>query len=113
MVLLTMTQSIVDGLNKIDDDALAKLVPNETDPSVTSPAIGNPISHGQIIDLWKVLRGQQQHEASLERLLRGSSVYIPPPPPKKEPVCQQKRLNWPVAGEYLLITQLRQLNLKP
>lgn len=89
MVLLTMTQPIVDGLNKIDDDALAKLVPNETDPSVTSPAIGNPVSHGQIVDLWKALKGQQQ-QASLEELLRGSSVYIPPPPPKKEPVCHHK-----------------------
>lgn len=92
MVLLTMTQPIVDGLNKIDDDALAKLTPNETDPSVTSPAIGNPISHGQVVDLWKTLKGQQQQQASLERLLRGSSVYMPPPPPKKEPVCQHKEM---------------------
>ena len=95
MVLLTMTASIVDGLRKLeaaderhDDRGADKDGPSthDSEPSLKDPAVGNPISHGQIVDLWKAL--QKQHpSSSLEKLLQGARVYIPPPPPKPEPVC--------------------------
>lgn len=81
MVLLTMTSSIAEGLKQLDEaynDAHA------TGPAEAAP--GKPISHGQIVDLWKKLASDDGSH-SLERLLRGAQVYIPPPQPKPEPVC--------------------------
>ncbi|KAM0428892.1 hypothetical protein ACHAPT_006692 [Fusarium lateritium] len=73
---------------------------NETDspsqqpdePSIDDPEIGKPISHGQIVNLWKKLRAQDNSTYTLEHLLRGASVYIPPPPPKPEPSREYKAL---------------------
>lgn len=91
MVLLTMTPSIVEGLGILGESA--SLVSSEpkpaetpTEPSLESPAPGKPISHSQILDLWKGLREQKRTEYTLEQLLHGACVYIPPPPPKPEPV---------------------------
>ncbi|KAM3511861.1 hypothetical protein MY11210_004479 [Beauveria gryllotalpidicola] len=75
MVLLTMTQSIVDCLTQIDYQALNPDEPS--DPSLINPAIGNPILHSQIIRLSKC-----QKIFRLEELLRGSQVYVTPPAPK-------------------------------
>ncbi|XWW95785.1 hypothetical protein V2A60_003752 [Cordyceps javanica] len=75
MVLLTMTQSVVDCLATID---VHTTIPSESsDPSLITPAIGNPISHSQILQLSK-----SQKTFRLEELLRGSQVYVAPPAPK-------------------------------
>ena len=79
MVLLTMTSSIVDCIKAISETSAN--ISKENEPSLASPAVGNAISHGQIVALWKARKG-----SSLEELLRGSQVYIPPPAPKPEPV---------------------------
>lgn len=57
-----------------------------TEPSLKTPKVGNPVSHGQVIDLWKQLKASKLSPCSLDLLLRGARVYIPPPPPKPEPV---------------------------
>ncbi|KAJ3496298.1 hypothetical protein NLG97_g2763 [Lecanicillium saksenae] len=75
MVLLTMTPSIVDCLATIDDTAT--VAGDSTNPTLTSPAIGNPILHSQILRLAKC-----QQKYRLEELLRGSQVYVAPPAPK-------------------------------
>ncbi len=54
--------------------------------SFENPKIGNPISHGQVIDLSAQLKALGIQPSSLDILLRGSWVYVPPPPPKPEPV---------------------------
>lgn len=97
MVLLTMTPSIVEAIIKSTEAE----PPTETQslevntevqvevqvkPSLNEPAIGNPISHGQIVHLWKQLKAHDAGSFSLESLLRGAKVYTPPPPPKPEPV---------------------------
>ncbi|KAG5916985.1 hypothetical protein E4U42_007425 [Claviceps africana] len=106
MVLLTMTPAIVDGLQTTGASrnadtslpAAAATTPAEEEPqrtgepSLIDPAVGNPISHGQIIDLWKTLNRDHQTSPSLEHLLRGSRVYCPPPPPKPEPSDEYKAL---------------------
>jgi len=46
---------------------------DDQEPSLSNPTIGNPISHGQIIDLWRELKTRVR-------------VYIPPPKTKPEPV---------------------------
>lgn len=105
MVLLTMTPAIVAGLQQLQgekksqpeaghemqqDPAHESKSPQASadEPSLSEPAIGKPISHGQIIDIWQQLRkpGDHSSSSSLEALLRGSQVYVPPPPPKPEPV---------------------------
>lgn len=88
MVLLTMTPSIVEGLKKRNPalDDIAKETLPDGEPGLEIPVVGNPISHGQIIDLWKSLRCYSQQNYRLETLLRGAKVYVPPPPPKPEPV---------------------------
>jgi TMEM199 family protein len=48
--------------------------------------VGNPISHGQVIDITRDLKSHRIQPKSIEALLRGSRVYVAPPPPKAEPV---------------------------
>ncbi|KAI5863837.1 endoplasmic reticulum-based factor for assembly of V-ATPase-domain-containing protein [Durotheca rogersii] len=99
MVLLTMTASIVEALEKFsgasNDDATERDDANSStgnqDPSLRGPAVGNPIAHGQIIDIWKRSRSEG-HGTRLEDLLRGATIYIPPPPPKPEPTHEYKAL---------------------
>lgn len=99
MVLLTMTSSIVEALASVqpsetpdsedhDSENETQESPQPTnEPSLDDPQIGKPISHGQIVDLWKRSKAQDDANYTLEQLLRGASVYIPPPPPKPEPAC--------------------------
>ncbi|KAK3400584.1 endoplasmic reticulum-based factor for assembly of V-ATPase-domain-containing protein [Sordaria brevicollis] len=90
MVLLTVTSSILEALQRIPD-APSKLQ-RDGDPSLDDAQIGAPISHGQIVDLWNLLKAGDHKEYSLEILLRGSRVYVPPPPPKPEPSDEYKAL---------------------
>ncbi|KAL6892824.1 endoplasmic reticulum-based factor for assembly of V-ATPase domain-containing protein [Trichoderma longibrachiatum] len=108
MVLLTMTPSIVDALKLLDDlrttdepgNDANEQQPNTESSSPSSPAsslepaVGNPISHSDIIDIHKKLKASQSPapKYSLEQLLQGSRVYIPPPPPKPEPSEEYKAL---------------------
>lgn len=57
-----------------------------TEPTLENPKVGNPISHGQVIDLSRQLKAEKISSYTLEGLLKGARVYIPPPPQKKEPV---------------------------
>lgn len=54
--------------------------------NLSNPKIGEPISHGQIIDIGRDMKIMGLYPQSLEILLQGSKVYIRPPPPKPEPV---------------------------
>jgi hypothetical protein len=58
------------------------------EPTLSQPKIGNPISHGQIIDISKGLKSQGISPHSLEHLLKGSKAYVAPSPPKTEPVSR-------------------------
>lgn len=60
---------------------------NNGEPKLSSPAVGNPISHGQIIDLSQDMQSKGLKPGRLEDLLKGVRAYVPPPPPKPEPVC--------------------------
>ncbi|CAF3484107.1 unnamed protein product [Fusarium graminearum] len=99
-----MTSSIVEALANVQPpetpDSEDHDIENETqespqptnEPSLDDPQIGKPISHGQIVDLWKRSKAQDDANYTLEQLLRGASVYIPPPPPKPEPSPEYKAL---------------------
>jgi hypothetical protein len=93
MVLLTMTPSIVEGLSKWkpstgDTELPGDATPAEQhgEPTLDEPAVGKPISHGQVVDLWKKLQQADEKGYTLESLLCGARVYVPLPPPKPEPV---------------------------
>ncbi|PQE07930.1 vacuolar ER assembly Vma12 protein [Rutstroemia sp. NJR-2017a WRK4] len=65
---------------------------SSSEPSLADPKIGNPISHGQVLDIWRNWKSHDELCPSLETLLQGSRVYIPPPPPKPEPSAEYKAL---------------------
>ena len=90
MLLLTMTPSIVEGLQLLAQvSPEAKLLPLcQQEPSLEQPAVGNPISHVQISNIWRALKAAGFEGYTLESLLKGSQVYVPPPPPKPEPVSE-------------------------
>ncbi|KAL2163531.1 hypothetical protein VTH06DRAFT_5589 [Thermothelomyces fergusii] len=92
MVLLTMTPRIVAGLQALSEATAETLVQNDLEPSLREPAVGNPVSHTQIVNLWKALKETGHGEYTLETLLKGAKIYVPPPPPKPEPSKEYKEL---------------------
>ena len=85
MVLFTITPSIVEGL-KARNEMPPSAETSDEKSSFEDAAVGSPISHEQIVDLWKHLKAKRDGNCHLEDLLRGSRVYVPPPAPKPEPV---------------------------
>nr|RBQ98133.1 hypothetical protein FVER53263_11618 [Fusarium verticillioides] len=98
-----MTSSILEALSIVEAAETPQIEDHDEteeqesqqpthEPTLDDPKLGNPMSHGQIIDLWKQLKAQGNSNFTLEQLLRGASVYIPPPPPKPEPSPEYKAL---------------------
>ncbi|KAI1441259.1 endoplasmic reticulum-based factor for assembly of V-ATPase-domain-containing protein [Annulohypoxylon stygium] len=101
MVLLTMTSSIVEAIKVLEEGAVDDIpqddkhnsnLKGDGEPPLKDPEVGKPISHGQIIDIWRSLKDKQDPVPILEDLLRGATVYVPPPPPKPEPTEEYKAL---------------------
>ncbi|RYP89670.1 hypothetical protein DL770_004201 [Monosporascus sp. CRB-9-2] len=97
-----MTASMVEAIQMLAENAHSDILEAEEvnpeskedrdGPSLEDAAIGKPINHGQIINIWKKLAAQGDSDVTLERLLRGATVYAPPPPPKPEPSEEYKAL---------------------
>jgi hypothetical protein len=92
-------KSTADGLRRVEK------------PSLSSPKLGNPISHGQAIDLSRKLKAQNLSPRSLDALLRGARLYVAPPPPKPEPVGILSRFF--TNTDNMLTFSRRPLNTKP
>ena len=104
MVLLTITPFILEALRYLDQAGTNVENRQPTtefacqEPSLVDPSLGDPISHGQIIDLSRKCREinesrnvavtEESVSYKLEHLLRGSRVYIRPSKAKMEPVSQ-------------------------
>jgi hypothetical protein len=82
----TGTESQISNTSGPPPQDTEKQASTTTEPSLSYPKVGNPISHGQVIDLSKQMRTEELQPSRLEELLRGARVYIPPPKPKPEPV---------------------------
>jgi TMEM199 family protein len=84
MVLLTATTAILQALNTLSPEDRSSLrdVPGET---------GEPVAHSTLIQLSRLAR-RYGSNMTLERLLRGCSVYQPPPPTKPEPSAEYVEL---------------------
>ncbi|KAF7940101.1 uncharacterized protein EAE98_000228 [Botrytis deweyae] len=76
----------------LEDANLAENAKVSQEPLLENPKIGNPISHGQAIDLSRNLKKHNLSPLTLELLLRGSRVYVSPPVPKAEPTSEYKAL---------------------
>ncbi|KAG4432856.1 hypothetical protein IFR05_011656 [Cadophora sp. M221] len=63
-----------------------------SEPALSNPRIGNPISHGQVVDLSQKMKARKFQPCRLEDLLKGARIYIPPPVPKPEPTSEYKAL---------------------
>ena len=105
MVLLTMTKPMVVALNYLTNHSDA--IQSQTEePPLHKPTIGNPISHGQVLDLFERVQtiGKAEEVSNdcpdyhLDDLLRGSGVYIEPPKPKPEQV--QSRISCNLRCDY-------------
>ncbi|KAL8406660.1 hypothetical protein RB596_005221 [Gaeumannomyces avenae] len=94
MVLLTITAPMLEAIHEWRDRAPDEDLPQQADgePSLSDPAVGKPISHAQIIELRNGLREKGCDSFSLERLLVGSTVFVPPPPQKPEHTDEYKAL---------------------
>lgn len=98
MVYLTMTPAILQALDILNAYGQAQTVAsNATEPSLDQPVEGNPISHGQLIEISEKLKqineeaeGREAQDYNvichMDDLLRGSRIYLEPPKPKVEPV---------------------------
>ena len=91
MVLLSMTPATVaavEDYHKLIDASSGAV--DATGPSLDSPAVGNPISHTQLVVVSRALRTQDEQgtlvPCRLDELLRGSRVYYGLPKAKAEPV---------------------------
>jgi hypothetical protein len=95
MVLLSMTPAVAAAVKIYTEDGKYEQRPEE--PSLDAPAPGNPISHGQLIDISKYLKANAEKARTwnsenedvpiyLNELMRGCMIYAPPPKPKAEPV---------------------------
>lgn len=100
MVLLTVTPAakiaidLYNDLNQTEEGTAKSQQSAQNDPSLVDVAVGDPVSHGQLIEVATFLRGQRKDVSShelpstfcLDHLLKGSRIYTPPPKPKQEPV---------------------------
>ncbi|KAL9046873.1 MAG: hypothetical protein Q9214_000409 [Letrouitia sp. 1 TL-2023] len=106
MVLLTITPAMQDGLKALrHSDSLAIELSNlDSDPSLHDPAVEDPISHGQVLTLWRFLQDQRRQSGKnnltkgnpfsyhLDDLLRGSKIYREPVRHKPEPSPEYRAL---------------------
>ncbi|KAI4263896.1 MAG: hypothetical protein L6R42_000982 [Xanthoria sp. 1 TBL-2021] len=100
MVLLSATQATVEALKLLLQSEAAKCESDWSDlgPGLADLAIGDPITHTQVIAVSKLLkkvcgptdRSPVPHQ--LDYLLRGSKLYYEPPKPKQEPTSEYKTL---------------------
>ena len=120
MVCLTITPAMLRALEELQKRGHVPEAREETsEPSLKQPAIGNPISHGQIIEISRTLKkikigstnGNLENTLSyhLDDLLRGSKIYVKPQKPKAEPASFYfPSLHYPV-----LLTRARRQNTRP
>ncbi|KAG9517224.1 hypothetical protein KCV07_g6341, partial [Aureobasidium melanogenum] len=95
MVLLTLTptaKSAVELYNQLSDQ---KYHDTSSDPSLSEPAIGAPVSHAQLIQVARFLRESHlpnKNDFRLDALLKGANIYVPPPKPKPQPTAEYTAL---------------------
>ncbi|PBP26084.1 vacuolar H+-ATPase assembly protein [Diplocarpon rosae] len=80
------------GIQTEHESAEKRAEKKSTEPSLMYPRLGNPISHGQIVELSQEMKARKLQPYRLEDLLKGARVFVPPAPPKPEPTLEYKAL---------------------
>lgn len=75
-----------------DQDPSVTAQKQSSEPPLSNPKVGNPISHGQVVDIARDMKARRIQPSGLETLLKGSRVYVPAPLPKLEPTSAYKAL---------------------
>jgi TMEM199 family protein len=86
-----MTPAVAEAVQAFLD---SKGYQSTDEPSLESPAAGNPISHGQLIEISRHLKSLGPRNTkdgkvlpiTLDELLRGCAIYTEPKPEKKAKV---------------------------
>ncbi|KAH0021302.1 hypothetical protein KCU78_g6184, partial [Aureobasidium melanogenum] len=95
MVLLSLSstaKSAVELYNQLSDQ---KYHDTSSDPSLSEPTIGAPVSHAQLIQVARFLRETDipnKNDFRLDALLKGANIYVPPPKPKPQPTAEYTAL---------------------
>ncbi|KAF2152676.1 hypothetical protein K461DRAFT_256721 [Myriangium duriaei CBS 260.36] len=89
MVFLTITPATLRALKARAAHTGSDVLEKDGEPKLSKAAVGDPISHSQLIDLSKSLKEYQcsidsniDCACGLEMLLKGAKVYVPPPEEK-------------------------------
>lgn len=95
MVLLTITPATLRALEVYTTHSGGNSLKKDGDPDLSKAAEGDPISHGQLVDLSNIMKREHLKlqksvnvDFGLETFLRGAKVYVPPPKPKPAKVGQ-------------------------
>ncbi|KAI4750496.1 hypothetical protein E4T52_11887 [Aureobasidium sp. EXF-3400] len=95
MVLLTLTPAATSAVELYHQLSHQKDDVSSSDPSLSEPTIGAPVSHAQLIQVARFLRESQlpnKNDFRLDTLLKGANIYVPPPKPKPQPTAEYTAL---------------------
>jgi hypothetical protein len=109
MVLLTLTPAAKSAVELYNQLSEQEEHGPSSDPSLSEPTVGAPVSHAQLIQVARFLR--ESHIANkkdfrLDTLLKGANIYVPPPKPKPQQVCTHPTLP-PSQSSFTNIGRLR------
>lgn len=128
MVLLTMTPGIVRALSRVEETWPSEYSQLQTvsEPLLSDPKPGNPISHRQLIGLSKLVKHDDEATdtpttldtptptpTTLATLLVNTTLYHPPPPPKASQTPEYHALMARLRAEEEARTYERMLNPPP
>jgi hypothetical protein len=89
MVLLTLTPAAKSAVELYNQLSKQEEHGPSSDPSLSEPTVGAPVSHAQLIQVARFLRKSHlpnKNDFRLDTLLKGANIYVPPPKPKPQPV---------------------------
>ncbi|KAH0360489.1 hypothetical protein KCU65_g9391, partial [Aureobasidium melanogenum] len=95
MVLLTLTATAKSAVELYNQLSGQKHDDTSSDPSLSEPTLGAPVSHAQLIQVARFLRDtdiSNKNDFRLDALLKGANIYVPPPIPKPRPTAEYTAL---------------------
>ncbi|KAI5196217.1 hypothetical protein E4T39_07906 [Aureobasidium subglaciale] len=113
MVLLTLTPAAKSAVELFNQRSGEKHDVSSSDPSLSEPTVGSPVSHAQLIELARFLRESDipnKHDYRLDALLKGANIYVAPPKPKPQPTAEYTALMARLRREEENIAYQRMIN---
>ncbi|KEQ99600.1 hypothetical protein AUEXF2481DRAFT_76199 [Aureobasidium subglaciale EXF-2481] len=113
MVLLTLTPAAKSAVDLFNQRSGEKHDDSSSDPSLSEPRVGSPVSHAQLIEVARFLRESDVHSKDdyrLDALLKGASIYVAPPKPKPQPTAEYLALMARLRREEENIAYQRMIN---